>query len=234
MDKIGPIARDAEDCAIVFEAIRGADVRDAAAVDAPFHYAPRTSLKGLRIGVLDKDFRGDYPARANDAAALARLRELGADLVTVRLPDYPAEALSFILSAEAGAAFSDLTLSGRDATMVRQVRDAWPNVFRASRFIPAVEYVQANRVRHELIQAMARLMNGVDLYAAPSVEGDNLLVTNLTGHPCVVVPTGFDEKGMPTTISFTGRLYDEATVLAVAKAWQDATGFHLKHPPKFQ
>ena len=152
----------------------------------------------------------------------------------VKLPDYPAGALSFILSADAGAAFSDLTLSGRDATMVRQVRDAWPNVFRASRFIPAVEYVQANRVRHELIQAMARLMNEVDLYAAPSVEGNNLLVTNLTGHPCVVVPTGFDKKGMPTTISFTGRLYDEATVLAVAKAWQDATGFHLKHPPKFQ
>jgi len=142
--------------------------------------------------------------------------------------------MSIILSAEAAAAFDELTRSHRDSLMVRQIRNAWPNSFRASRFIPAVEYIQANRVRHQLIQDMEKLMTDVDVYVAPSLEGDNLLLTNLTGHPCVVVPNGFNEKHSPTSISFIGRLFDEATMLAVAKAYQDATGFHHQHPPEFR
>jgi Asp-tRNA(Asn)/Glu-tRNA(Gln) amidotransferase A subunit family amidase len=232
MDKIGPICRTVEDCAIVFNAIIGPDGIDRTVIDLPFDYDPKVNLKRLRIGYLKKLFEGDYPNRENDRATLDKLRELGADLIPVELPDYPIEALSFILNAEAAAAFDELTRSGRDSLMVRQIKDAWPNVFRAARFIPAVEYIQANRVRYMIIQDMERL--GVDVYVAPSFEGNNLLLTNLTGHPCVVLPNGFDEQGSPTSISFIGNLYDEGTLLAVAKAYQDAGGFYEKHPPLFR
>jgi Asp-tRNA(Asn)/Glu-tRNA(Gln) amidotransferase A subunit family amidase len=232
MDKIGPICRTVEDCAIVFDAIRGADGTDQTLIDAPFNYDPKVDFKKLRIGYLKKLFEEDYDNKANDAATLAKLRELGCELVPVELPDYPVDAIAFILSAEAAAAFDDLTRSGRDDLMVRQTRDAWPNVFRASRFIPAVEYLQANRLRYLIIQDMQKL--DVDVWLSPSFGGSNLLLTNLTGHPCVVLPNGFDEKGSPTSITFMGRLFGEAELLAVAKAYQDATDFHLKHPPLFR
>jgi Asp-tRNA(Asn)/Glu-tRNA(Gln) amidotransferase A subunit family amidase len=141
--------------------------------------------------------------------------------------------MSIILSAEAATAFDELTRSGRDSLLVRQIKNAWPNVFRASRFIPAVEYLQANRLRTLLIQQMYDIMQQVDLFVAPSF-GENLLVTNLTGHPCVVLPNGFDDKGHPVSVTFTGQLYDEGTLLAVAKAYQDSTGFQTKHPPLFE
>lgn len=232
MDKIGAICRTVEDCAIVFNAIRGADGVDQTLIDAPFNYDPKVDLKKLRIGYLKKLFDADYDNKANDAATLAKLRELGAELVPIDLPDYPVDAIAFILSAEAAAAFDDLTRSGRDSLMVRQTRDAWPNVFRASRFIPAVEYIQANRLRRLIIQDMQKL--DVDVYLSPSFGGSNLLLTNLTGHPCVVLPNGFDAKGSPTSVTFIGRLFGEATLLAVAKTYQDATDFHLKHPPLFR
>lgn len=232
MDKIGPICRTVEDCAIVFDAIRGTDGVDQTLVDLPFNYDPRIDLRKLRVGYLKKLFDEDYDDKANDAATLAKLRELGVEIVPVELPDYPVEAISFILGAEAAAAFDELTRSGRDDLMVRQVRDAWPNVFRASRLIPAVEYIQANRLRYLIIQDMRKL--DVDVWLSPSFGGNNLLLTNLTGHPCVVLPNGFDEKGSPTSVTFMGRLFGEATLLAVAKAYQDATDFHLKHPARFQ
>jgi Asp-tRNA(Asn)/Glu-tRNA(Gln) amidotransferase A subunit family amidase len=231
MDKIWPICRTVEDCAIVFNAIQGPDGVDQTLLDAPFNYRPNVDLKKLRIGYVKKLFEEDYPNKAADAVTLAKLRELGADLIPIELPAYPVDALAFILSAEAAAAFDELTRSGRDDLMTRQVRDAWPNVFRASRFIPAVEYIQANRLRYRIIQDMQKL--DVDVYVAPSFGGDNLLLTNLTGHPCVVLPNGFDEKGSPASISFIGRLFGEATLLEVAKAYQDATDFHEKHPPLF-
>jgi len=230
MDKIGPICRTVEDCALVFDAIRGPDGIDQTVVDLPFNYRPDLKLRDLRVGYLKQDFDKDYDNKANDAAVLAKLRELGAELVPLELPDYPVNDLSIILSAEAAAAFDDLTRSGKDDLMVRQIKNAWPNVFRTSRFIPAVEYIQANRLRYRLIQDMASLMSQVDVYVAPSLEGDNLLLTNLTGHPCVVVPNGFNDKGSPTSITFSGTLYGEATLLAVAKRYQDATEFHRKHP----
>ncbi|MFA4948623.1 MAG: amidase [Candidatus Krumholzibacteriia bacterium] len=232
MDKIGPICRTVEDCAIVFDAIRGADGIDQTLIDAPFNYDPKVNLKKLRIGYLKKLFEEDYENKTNDAATLAKLREFGCELVPVELPDYPVDAIAFILSAEAAAAFDELTRSGRDDLMVRQTRDAWPNVFRASRFIPAVEYIQANRLRYLIIQDMQKL--DVDVYLSPSFGGSNLLLTNLTGHPCVVLPNGFDEKGCPTSVTFMGRLFGEAALLAVAKAYEDATDFHLKHPPLFR
>ena len=229
MDKIGPICRTVEDCALVFNVIYGPDGIDQTLVDLPFNYNPTVKPSELRIGYLQKTFEQDTTNRVNNDAVLAKLRELGANLIPIELPKYPINDLSFILSAEAAAAFDDLTRSGRDDLMVRQIKNAWPNVFRTSRFIPAMEYIQANRVRYQVIQEMAKLMSKVDVYVAPSFS-DNLLLTNLTGHPCVVVPNGFDKKGSPTSISFMGDLYDEVTVLAVAKAYQDATKFHRQHP----
>jgi Asp-tRNA(Asn)/Glu-tRNA(Gln) amidotransferase A subunit family amidase len=159
------------------------------------------------------------------------MKKLGAQLVPIDLPrSYPVDDLGIILSAEAGAAFDELTRSGKDDLLVRQIKNAWPNVFRASRFIPAVEYIQANRIRTLLIEDMQKMMSAVDVYISPSFGGDNLLLTNLTGHPCVVLPNGFTKEGTPTSVSFVGNLFGEATLLAVAKQYQDATGFHLKHP----
>jgi Asp-tRNA(Asn)/Glu-tRNA(Gln) amidotransferase A subunit family amidase len=232
MDKIGPICRTAEDCALVFDAIRGPDGLDRTVVDLPFNFDPNVDLKDLRIGYLKERFEEEYSGSETDAATLETLRRLGADLIPVELPDYPVESLAFILGAEAAAAFDDLTRSGRDALMVRQIKNAWPNVFRSSRFIPAVEYVQANRVRHMIIQRMEEMT--VDLYIAPSFRGNNLLLTNLTGHPCVVLPNGFDDEGNPVSISFIGKLFDEATLLAVASAYQSVTDFEEKHPPLFR
>ncbi len=231
MDKIGPICRSAEDCAIVLDAIRGPDDIDRTVVEAAFSYEHDIDLSDVRIGYVKALFEEDYPQRETDTATLATLRELGAELIPVELPDYPIEALAFILSAEAAAAFDELTRSGRDDLMVRQIKQAWPNVFRSSRFIPAVEYIQANRIRYLVMREMERL--GVDVYVAPSFGGDNLLLTNLTGHPCVVVPNGFDDEGSPVSISFIGKLFDEGTLTAVAQAYQDATAFDEMHPPLF-
>lgn len=230
MDKIGPICRTVEDCAIVLNAICGPDGKDQTLYDVPFNYDPDIKLHDVRIGFLKTEFdsvKGDHTS--NDAA-LAKLRELGATLIPIELPKYPMNDLSIILSAEAGAAFDDLTRSGKDDLLVRQGKDAWPNVFRLSRFIPAVEYIQANRIRYDVIQDMAKLMDDIDVYVAPPFEGDNLLLTNLTGHPQVVLPDGFSKEGTPTSITFVGRLFGEATLLAVAKKYQDATDFYLKHP----
>jgi len=234
MDKIGPICRTVEDCALVLEAIRGPDGVDQTVIDAPFNYTPDIDLKKLRIGYLKEDFERDTTYQEQNAATLQKLRELGANPIEVELPDLPVDAMQIILSVEAAAAFDELTRSNRDDLLVRQVKNAWPNLFRSSRLIPAVEYIQANRLRTVLIGRMAELMADIDLYVSPTFEGDNLLLTNLTGHPCVVLPNGFNEDGEPTSITFIGRLYQEATLLAVAERYQDATDFHTKHPPLFR
>ena len=237
MDKIGPIARTVEDCAIVFDAIRGSDGRDPTVVDRPFPYRSDLDLEGLRIGYLAAEFAEEYPGQALDQAALDMLRGLGAEIIPITLPTerlgLDVETLSFILSVEAAAAFQELTLSDRDDELVRQVRWAWPNSFRSAHLIPAVQYLQANRVRTELMRLMAELMATVDVYLTPSLMGDSLLITNLTGHPQVVVPAGFIQDNEPHSVSFVGRLYDEATVLAVARAYQKASGWHRQHPPGF-
>ena len=233
MDKIGAICRTAEDCAVVLNAIYGPDGLDQTVYDFPFNYDSQTDVRQLKIGYLKSDFESDYAFKKNDSLALAKLRDLGLNLVAVELPDINVSDLSFILSAEAAAAFDELTRSGRDDLLVRQARNAWPNVFRHSRFIPAVEYINANRVRYKLIQAMAKLMETVDLYLAPSWQGKNLLLTNLSGHPCVVLPNGFSEEGTPTSFTINGRLFDEGTIVAVARFFQQHTDFHLKHPAGF-
>ena len=131
---------------------------------------------------------------------------------------------------EAAAAFDDITRNNRDDLLVRQIKNAWPNRFREARTVPAVEYLQANRLRTLVMKAMQETMSDIDVYVSPSWEGRNSLLTNLTGHPAVVVPNGLRKEKTPSSITFIGRLYGEDKVLAVAKAYQDATSFHMKHP----
>jgi Asp-tRNA(Asn)/Glu-tRNA(Gln) amidotransferase A subunit family amidase len=238
MDKLGPICRTVEDCALVFDALHGPDGRDPTVVDAPFVYRPDLDPRRLRVGFVaslfeepeEKPEGWDEESFAHDQASLALLRDLGFTLVPVELPALPVTALSFILGAEAAAAFDELTRSNRDDLLVRQVRQAWPNTFRESRLIPAVEYIQANRVRTLLMGEMERVFSAVDVYVVPSFGGENLLLTNLTGHPAVVVPNGFRQDGTPTSITFQGALYEEGKVLEVARAYQSATDFHRRHP----
>jgi Asp-tRNA(Asn)/Glu-tRNA(Gln) amidotransferase A subunit family amidase len=234
MDKIGPICRTAEDLAMVFNVINGLDGFDQTLYDVPFNYDHNINFKIFKIGYLKSDFNKQYDFHINDSITLAKLKVLGAELIPIDLPKLPTNDLSIILSAEAAAAFDELTRSNKDDILVRQIKNAWPNSFRSSRFIPAVEYINANRIRFLLIQEMQKLMEQVDLFVAPSWEGDSSLFTNLTGHPCVVIPNGFSEEGTPTSITFIGRLFDEGRLVAFAKKYQDATGFHTQHPPMFK
>jgi Asp-tRNA(Asn)/Glu-tRNA(Gln) amidotransferase A subunit family amidase len=233
MDKIGPICRTAEDLAIVFNEVYGEDGIDQTLYNVPFNYKPNIEFKNLKIGYLKKDFDKEYDFHLNDSLTLAKIKELGVELIPIELPELPVEDLAFILNAEAAAAFDKLTRSNKDDLLVRQIKNAWPNVLRSARFIPAVEYINANRIRFLLIREMEKLMRDIDIYIAPSWEGDNLLLTNLTGHPCVVLPNGFSESGTPTSITFIGRLFGEGRLIAFAKAYQDATDFHKKHPDGF-
>lgn len=230
MDKIGPICRTVDDCALVFDAIRGPDNQDLTVVDLPFNWDSDMDIEKLRIGYLKKEFEGDYKRKEYDLAVLDKIKELGVDLIPLELPDLPVSSLSFILNAEAAAAFDELTRSNEDDLLVRQTQGSWPNIFRQSWFIPAVEYIQANRIRSLLMASMTEKLKNIDVYIAPYGQGNNLLLTNLTGHPAVVVPNGFDNKGRPVSITFIGKLYKEAEVLAVARAYQEATEFHQRHP----
>jgi Asp-tRNA(Asn)/Glu-tRNA(Gln) amidotransferase A subunit family amidase len=230
MDKAGPIARSVEDCALVLDAIRGADDRDPCSVDAPFPWDSGRDPRTVRLGFDEAAFAEKSDDAAFDQAALDVLRTMGFDLKPVTLPDLPISDMLFILEAEASAAFDDLVREHRERLMVRQVEDAWPNVFRAARLVPAVEYIRANRARTILMKHFEDALEGVDAYVHPTFGGSTLLAANLTGHPTVVMPNGFREDGTPTSISFTGRLWGEADLLLVAKAYQDETGFHRRHP----
>ena len=231
MDKIGPICRTVEDCAIVYDAIRGQDDLDKSTIQAAFNYNTNSNPKNLRVGYLKADFDKDYRFKKQDSMSLLKLENLGIKLVPITLPTLP--QIRFILEAEAATAFDELTRSGKDDMMVRQIKRAWPNVFRGARLIPAVEYIQANRLRSSLIEDMHQVMQEVDVYVTPSWTGSNLTLTNLTGHPQLVLPNGFIE-GKPTSISFVGQLYGEADLLSLAKYYQDNTEHHMQHPERFK
>ncbi|HDZ41837.1 MAG TPA: amidase [Bacteroidetes bacterium] len=235
MDKIGPICRSADDCALVFDVIRGPDGIDRTVVDKAFNYNFNTDIKNLKIAYLKNEFRGDYENQANDLEVLTVFNRMGVELIPVEMEfeGIPISSLRIILNAEAAAAFDELTRSGLDSTLTAQEEWSWPNTFRSARFIPAVEYIQANRHRTVLMEEMEKLMRDYDVVITPSFRGDQLLVTNLTGHPCVVVPNGFNEEKSPTSICFIGRLYDEASILLAASKYQQATGFDEMHPPLF-
>jgi Asp-tRNA(Asn)/Glu-tRNA(Gln) amidotransferase A subunit family amidase len=236
MDKLGPLCRSVEDCALVLDAIHGADGNDPTARTVPFNWDAGKPLSEIRIGFLKSAFEEeDGRYHTFDLQALEALRKLGVDPIPVELPgEYPLSALRIILNAEAAAAFDELTRSGRDDLLVRQGAGAWPNSFRRARMIPAVEFLQANRVRTMVMGALDAALEGIDVFITPSYGGDVLLMTNLTGHPVVVMPSGLDDESHPASISFVGKLWGEADALRVAQLWQEATGHHLMHPPLFE
>lgn len=288
MDKLGPICREVEDCAIVLNAIYGPDGKDRTVNDAAFNWNADVDWKKFRVGYLKADFDPQkeppqaaatteepaatpeeqkqrdeqkklrelqqqqrvYTRKYNDAA-LAKLREMGVDLIPVEMPKLPYGAMVAMLNAEAAAAFDELTRSGRDKLLTAQKADDWPNQFRTARFIPAVEYVQAARARMLAMQAVAKAFGNFDVIVAPT-NSQQLVVTNLTGHPAVILPNGFrgDDAprippgsdmdadniggpGTPVSLTFLGQLYGEAKLLAFARAYQQATGFQRMHPKAF-
>jgi Asp-tRNA(Asn)/Glu-tRNA(Gln) amidotransferase A subunit family amidase/Asp-tRNA(Asn)/Glu-tRNA(Gln) amidotransferase C subunit len=231
MDKLGPLARSVEDCAAILEAIAGPDGRDPSVIDAPFGYDARRPVSELRVGYLPAAFEGQGRGAEHHQKSLAVLRGLGVKPEPVKLPDYPLDAMGIILSAEAATAFDDLTRSPDIDRLKRQTQDAWPNLFRSARTIPAVEYLRANRLRTLLCRDMYRLMQKVDVLVTPSYAGNILMLTNLTGNPCVVLPNGADDKDRPvSSLSFIGQLFGEAPALQLAHAYQEATDFHRRHP----
>jgi len=244
MDKIGPMCRSVEDCVLVLNAIYGADGRDDTVTDAPLDWVPDRPLGSLRIGYLQKelDAAPNTPnpteaqritaeaRRAMYAAALDVFRKAGAKLEPIAMPDFPTGAVGFVLSAEAAAAFDDLTRNKEQlATLTAQSPGDWPNTFRSSRFIPAVEYIRAMRARRLLMQEMDKLMSQYDVFLSVAPGSSSLQVTNLTGHPAIALKCGFIDN-MPQSIMVTGRLYDEATMCRVALAYEQATDWHRRHP----
>ncbi|MCW3089695.1 MAG: amidase [Ferruginibacter sp.] len=235
LDKTGPICRSAEDAAVVFYYLKGRDDKDASAVNRAFNYTGKVNFGKLRVAYIANYFK-KLPKDASQWKVIETYRKLGADVTPVDFPDsliYPVELVSVILSAESAAAFDELTRSNRDDLIRRQDKDFWPNSFRVSRMIPAVEYINANRHRSELIGSMNQFMKNYDVIIAPTFAGNQLSITNLTGHPVVVFPIGFTSKGLPESITLIGNLYEEATILAAAKAYQDATLFNKQHPAMF-
>jgi Asp-tRNA(Asn)/Glu-tRNA(Gln) amidotransferase A subunit family amidase len=245
MDKLGPICRSAEDCALVLDAINGPDGSDLTVHDVPFRWNALKPLRSIRVGYFKGAFdlpnsdpanprRTPHPTKAFDDAALDVLRgKLGINLIAVEEPNLQYGAIrSMILTAEAAAAFDELTRSNRDAELVQQRPFDWSNIFRTARFIPAVEYINANRARTLAMLAWDELFSKVDVIVTPTgVQGFNqLTATNLTGHPAVILPHGFRDDGTPTSLTFLGKLFGEADMLAVASAYQRATDFNVKHP----
>ena len=229
MDKIGPICRSVEDCAMVLRAIAGSDGRDVTVIDAPLHWEPKVSLKKLKIGYVKAEFdKMEADQKALYDTALDVLRKAGANLQPMTLPDFPLAALRMILIAEAATAFDDLTRNNGVDQLKGQAPGDWPNTFRTSRTITAVEYIRAQRGRTLLMQAMDSLMSQWDVFVSTPFS-PSLTATNLTGHPQVVVPCGF-LKGLPQSILFTGRLYEEGTPMRVANAFEKATGWHTLRP----
>lgn len=228
MDKLGPIARTAADCALVFDAIRGPDGRDPDAVAAPFAWQRGADVRGLRIGHLEGNGGGDR-GRAATGAVLECLERAGAAVRAVRLPDLPARSLLLILFAEAATVFDDLAREGGLRALGAQGPGDWPNLLRSARFVSAVEYLRALRVRTALIERTHEALADVDVVVAPP-SGNALAVTNLTGHPCCVLPAGARDDGTPRAATVLGRLWREADVLAVAEHWQRQTDWHRRRP----
>ncbi len=235
MDKIGPLCRTAFDCALVFDAIRGVDGIDKSVHAAPFNFDNKVDIKKLKVGYLKSLFEVTYATKENDHNALKVIRSLGVELTEIELPgSIPVSAIRLMLTVEAAAAFDDLTRSNRDSLLSNQSRWAWPNTFRTARFIPAVEYINASRIRQQLIEEYHRITKDFDVIITPSFGGTQLLTTNLTGHPCVVVPNGYNANGSPTSISFLGKLYGEAAILQLAKQYQENTSWEDQTPPFFK
>jgi len=238
LDKVGPMCRSAEDCAIVFEAIHGPDGQDLAVVDRPFNWDGSRRIDGLRIGFLEAAFNRDVEEsgsaeKHNDLAALETLRSMGLTLHPVTLPDHAdMDALQMLLVDEA-AAFDELVQNGNIDLFRQDIDEPEDMLMRIARLHPAVEYLQINRRRMLLMQGMARIFDEIDVLVAPFSGSPVQGATSLTGHPSVAVQNGFDGEGKPTGFQFIGQLYAEAGILSLARAYQRVTDFHRQHPPAF-
>jgi Asp-tRNA(Asn)/Glu-tRNA(Gln) amidotransferase A subunit family amidase len=253
-DKLGPMARSVEDTMLVLEAITGPDAGDLATVKAPLSFDAGASAKGLRVGFFPAWMK-ESPATDVDRAMLAKLGELGMTAVEVKLPDIPYDSLNVILFAEAAAAFEELTLSGRMNELKVQVPDAWPNFFRQARFLSAVDFVQADRLRRKVASEMARVMSQVDLLLVPSLRDEMLVISNFTGHPALVLRAGFVQVGearsdwapdpahplpkfspprrVPHGVTLVGRLFDEGTLARAGIALERALNVSSENPAGF-
>ncbi|MCX6572133.1 MAG: amidase [Candidatus Aminicenantes bacterium] len=240
MDKIGPLCRTAEDCAVVLHAIQGPDGRDNSVVDVPFAWDAGRDVRKLRVGYLKSDVEKEIPddpknpdrvlrmreTQAFNKASLEILRALGVKTVPVELPKMGSGPMDFLLTTEAAAAFDGLIRSDRlDMMSAEPERSAWVGSFRQHELVPAVQYIQANRARYRLMEAYHEFFKDMDV-----LVGSALGPTNLTGHPEVAFPQGFDSKGQPAVLRLTGRLFGEADILLLAHAFQQKTDFHLKRP----
>jgi len=254
LDKLGPMTRTVEDSLLVLSAIHGHDAGDAQSVDIPLHYDSHASIKGLRVGYF-KDWMNEEPATDVDRAALASLREMGMKTVEVSLPPWPYGSLNTILFAESAASFEELTLSGGLDQLREQTDDAWPNLFRQSRFLSAVDFVQADRLRRKVAMEMARIFSEVDLLIVPSLRDDMLTITNATGHPSLTMRAGFVTvsaartdwapnpsrpniqftvpRRVPHGITLIGRLYDEGLIGQVGRLLEKKRQVSDEHPEGF-
>ncbi|HZL56382.1 MAG TPA: amidase, partial [Bryobacteraceae bacterium] len=230
MDKIGPICRSVADCAEVLRIMAGPDGKDLTVLNAPLHWDARRNVKRLKVGYLSADFERlrEKPKPVLEAA-LADLRKAGVQMEPMALPDFPLQAVNIVLDAEAATAFDDLTRQpGGLEQLSGQASSDWPNQFRSSRLIPAVEYIRAQRARTIYMRKFHEAMDQWDAFVSPT-NSLSLTATNLTGHPQVVVPCGFVD-GLPQGLLFTSRLFEEGTAMRLAYAYEQATDWHTKHP----
>ena len=223
LDKVGPICRSAEDAAVVFNYIHGTNGKDPGAVNMPFNYTVKKDIKKLRIGYAKNHFDRITDTSANEWKVLKAFEQMGIKLIPVFFPDsaaYPFNIVGITIGAESAAAFDELTRTDLDDQLTAQTKNDWPNSFRSARLIPAVEYINATRHRYLLMQHMKTFFETVDVVITPTYGGRQLAITNLTGHPALVMPTGFNQRKLPTSITLVGKLYDEATLLQLGKAFQ--------------
>jgi Asp-tRNA(Asn)/Glu-tRNA(Gln) amidotransferase A subunit family amidase len=254
LDKLGPMARSVEDTILVLNAISGPDPADLASVNSALVFNAAANVAGFRVGYIPAWLK-EAPATDVDRAALDTVKKLGMQLVEVSLPDWPYDSLNLILFAEAAAAFEELTLSHQVDQLKAQVPDAWPNVFRQSRFLSAVDFVQADRMRRKVALEMARIFSQVDLLLVPSLRDEMLVITNNTGHPSLTLRAGFVEvaearsdwapdpkhplpkfsppRRVPHGITLIGRLFDEGTLAQAGLALERAFGVAAQRPPGF-
>ncbi|WP_087937878.1 amidase family protein [Algoriphagus faecimaris] len=233
MDKIGPISRSALDNAIVLSVINGKDEKDASSIEAAFNFDAKKDPKSLKVGYFKSFFEGERVSE-NDKNVISTLQSLGIELHPLELKtSISAGPIVMMLMVEGAAAFDELTRLGWDDQLVAQGRNAWPNLFRAARFIPAVEYVNLSRQRTILIEEMNKLMKDYDVIVTPSYAGQQLQITNLTGHPALCMPNGFASNGSPTSITLLGNLFEENKLLLLGDFIQKNTDWQAKRPPMF-
>ena len=239
LDKVGPICRSAADAAIIFNYIHGTDGKDQAAVNMPFNYTPQKPIQKMRIAYAKNYFDKIKDTSRNEWKVLTAFKNMGVTLIPVNFPDsgvYTFNIMDVVIGVECAAQFDEMTRNNIDDELTRQTKYDWPNQFRTARFVPAVEYINAQRHRYVLMQKVNEVLQQYDAIICPSRgDGNQGAITNLTGHPVVCVPTGFDKRlNLPTGISFVGKLYDEATILNIADAYQKATPWDDMHPAKFK